>query len=80
IKRANDTHYGLAAGVITKDLARALQFVEQLEVGFVWVNQYSAIQFQAPIGGFKQSGYGRELGRYSLEEYCEVKTVSIKID
>ncbi|UJR26567.1 hypothetical protein I4U23_007888 [Adineta vaga] len=80
IKRANDTTYGLAAGVMTKDLARALQFVEQLEAGSVWVNQYRAIQFQAPFGDFKQSGVGRKLGRYGLEEYFEVKTVSIKID
>ncbi|CAF2571916.1 unnamed protein product [Rotaria sp. Silwood2] len=80
IKRANDTQYGLAAGVITKDLARAFQFIEQLQAGSVWVNQYSTLQFQAPFGGFKQSGHGRELGRNGLEEYYEVKTVSIKID
>ena len=61
-------------------VARALQFVEQLQAGSVWVNQYRAIQFQAPFGGFKQSGVGRELGRYGLEEYCEVKTVSIKLN
>jgi len=80
IKRANDTTYGLAAGVITKDLTRALKLVERLEAGSVWVNQYQAIQLPAPFGGFKQSGIGRKLGRYGLEEYCEVKTVSIKID
>lgn len=61
-------------------VTRALQFVEQLQAGSVWVNQYRAIQFQAPFGGFKQSGIGRELGRYGLEEYCEVKTVSIKLN
>jgi len=61
-------------------VTRALQLVEQLEAGSVWVNQYQAIQFQAPFGGFKQSGLGRELGRYGLEEYYEVKTVSIKLD
>ncbi len=61
-------------------MTRALKFVEQLQAGSVWVNQYRAIQFQAPFGGFKQSGVGRELGRYGLEEYCEVKTVSIKLD
>ncbi|CAF1496270.1 unnamed protein product, partial [Rotaria sordida] len=70
----------LAAGVITKDLSRALQFVEQLQAGSVWVNQYGGLQFQAPFGGFKQSGHGREFGRYGLEEYYEVKTVSIKTD
>ncbi|CAF3867558.1 unnamed protein product, partial [Rotaria sordida] len=74
IKRANDTEYGLAAGVITKDLSRALQFVEQLQAGSVWVNQYGALQFQAPFGGFKQSGHGRELGRYGLAEYYEMSS------
>jgi aldehyde dehydrogenase (NAD+) len=60
-------------------VTRALQFVEQLQAGSVWVNQYNAINFQAPFGGFKQSGVGRELGRYGLEEYHEVKTVVIKL-
>ncbi|CAF0998209.1 unnamed protein product [Rotaria sp. Silwood1] len=78
IKRANDTPYGLAAGVITKDLSRALQLVEQLQAGSVWVNQYSALQFQAPFGGFKQSGHGRELGRYGLEEYYEMSSSDSK--
>jgi aldehyde dehydrogenase (NAD+) len=60
-------------------VTRALQFVEQLQAGSLWVNQYNAINFQAPFGGFKQSGVGRELGRYGLEEYHEVKTVVIKL-
>ncbi len=60
-------------------MTRALQFVEQLQAGSLWVNQYNAINFQAPFGGFKQSGVGRELGRYGLEEYHEVKTVVIKL-
>ncbi len=61
-------------------MTRALQFVEQLQAGSLWVNQYNAINFQAPFGGFKQSGVGRELGRYGLEEYYEVKAVSIKLN
>lgn len=61
-------------------VSRALRLVEQLEAGSVWVNQYAAVNFQVPFGGFKQSGQGRELGRYGLEEYYEVKTVSIKMD
>jgi aldehyde dehydrogenase (NAD+) len=60
-------------------VSRALRFVEELQAGSVWINQYQAIQFQAPFGGFKQSGIGRELGRYGLESYYEVKTVSIKM-
>jgi acyl-CoA reductase-like NAD-dependent aldehyde dehydrogenase len=79
IERANATTFGLAAGVITKDLTRALTFVKQLHAGSVWVNDYDAVCNQAPFGGFKQSGHGRELGSYGLEPYYEVKTVSIKL-
>jgi len=79
IERANATHFGLAAGVITKDLTRALQFVQQLHAGSVWVNDYDMVHNQAPFGGFKQSGHGRELGKYGLEAYYEVKTVAIKL-
>jgi acyl-CoA reductase-like NAD-dependent aldehyde dehydrogenase len=61
-------------------VTRALQFVEQLQAGSVWVNQYGGLKFQAPFGGFKQSGHGRELGRYGLEAYYEVKTVLIKLE
>jgi len=79
IKRANDTTFGLAAGVITKDLTRALSFVKRLQAGSVWVNDYDAVANQAPFGGYKQSGHGRELGKVGLESYYEVKTVSIKL-
>jgi len=72
-------YFGLAAGVVTKDLTRALTFVKQLQAGSVWVNDYDAINNQAPFGGFKQSGHGRELGKYGLEAYYEVKTVAIKL-
>jgi aldehyde dehydrogenase (NAD+) len=61
-------------------VTRALQFVEQLRVDSVWVNQHNEISFQAPFGVFKQLGLSRELGRYGLEEYYEVKTTSIKIE
>ncbi|CAF3230788.1 unnamed protein product [Rotaria sp. Silwood2] len=79
IKRANNTSFGLAAGVITKDLTRGLTFAQQLQAGSAWVNDYAAVCNQAPFGGFKQSGRGRELGRYGLEEYYEVKTVVVKL-
>jgi len=79
IKRANNTTFGLSAGVLTKDLTRALTFVKRLEAGSVWVNDYYAITSQSPFGGFKQSGHGRELGKTGLESYYEVKTVSIKL-
>ncbi|CAF2047637.1 unnamed protein product [Rotaria magnacalcarata] len=79
LKRANGTSFGLGAGVITKDLTRGLTFAKQLQAGSVWVNDYDAVCNQAPFGGFKQSGHGRELGRYGLEAYYEVKTVVIKL-
>ncbi|CAF1007534.1 unnamed protein product [Adineta steineri] len=79
IERANDTCFGLGAGVITKDLTRSLTFAQQLQAGSVWINDYDVVCNQAPFGGYKQSGHGRELGRYGLEEYYEVKTVVIKL-
>ncbi|XP_026470148.1 retinal dehydrogenase 2-like [Ctenocephalides felis] len=79
IERANNTHYGLAAGIITKDINKALLFAKSVDAGSVWINCYDAVVPQAPFGGFKQSGTGRELGEDSLKEYLEVKTVTIKV-
>ncbi|XP_015110398.1 retinal dehydrogenase 1 isoform X2 [Diachasma alloeum] len=79
IKRANDTTYGLSAGVITNDINRALKFAQAVESGNVWVNQYDAICPQAPFGGCKQSGIGRELGEEALDNYLETKSIHIKL-
>ncbi|XP_076686817.1 aldehyde dehydrogenase 1A1 [Andrena cerasifolii] len=79
IERANNTEYGLAAGVLTNDINKALTFAQAVQSGSVWVNCYNAITPQTPFGGFKQSGIGREMGPDGLEEYLETKTVSIKI-
>ncbi|CAF1427329.1 unnamed protein product, partial [Rotaria sordida] len=79
IERANATNFGLVAGVITKDLTRALKFVQELQAGSVWVNTYAAMKFQAPFGGFKQSGIGRELGKYGLEPYYEITTMVLHL-
>ncbi|XP_076454386.1 retinal dehydrogenase 2-like [Babylonia areolata] len=78
-ERANRTSYGLAAGVITKDIDKALTLANTLQAGSVWVNCYDILTPQTPFGGFKQSGQGRELGEYALHEYTEVKTVTIKL-
>ena len=80
ISQANNTKYGLAAAVWTKDISKAHQMAHHLRAGTVWVNCYDALDSAAPFGGFKQSGIGRELGEYGLREYTEVKTVTVKID
>ncbi|KAF2880444.1 hypothetical protein ILUMI_25722 [Ignelater luminosus] len=79
IERANNTNYGLASGVVTKDINNALVFAQAVQAGSVWVNCYDAVTPQAAFGGYKQSGIGRELGEDSLKEYLEVKTISIKL-
>lgn len=76
IERANNSIYGLAASVMTKDLDKAIYLSQALRAGTVWVNCHNVFASQAPFGGFKQSGIGRELGEYALEAYTEVKTVS----
>ncbi|CAG5115485.1 unnamed protein product [Candidula unifasciata] len=79
IERANRTRYGLAAGVITNDINKAFLVSQALQAGSVWVNCYDVVTSQTPFGGFKQSGHGRELGEYALQEYTEIKTVTIQV-
>lgn len=78
IERANNTNYGLASGIVTNDINKALTFANAVEAGSVWVNCYDAVTPQAPFGGYKQSGFGRELGEDGLEPYLETKTVAVK--
>jgi aldehyde dehydrogenase (NAD+) len=75
IQRANDTVYGLSAGVWTRDVRKATAVANGIRAGTVWVNCYNVLDTRAPFGGFKLSGIGRELGEYGLQEYTEVKTV-----
>ena len=79
IERANDSDYGLAAAVFTRDLDRAMLVSQALQAGSVWVNCYDVNEAQAPFGGFKNSGFGRELGEYGIQQYSEVKTVTIRV-
>jgi aldehyde dehydrogenase (NAD+) len=79
ITRANRTHYGLAAGVWTRDIKKAHAVANGVRAGTIWVNCFHVLDTRAPFGGFKQSGIGRELGEYGLQEYTEVKTVTVKL-
>uniref|UniRef100_A0A1B6DSN1 Aldehyde dehydrogenase domain-containing protein n=1 Tax=Clastoptera arizonana TaxID=38151 RepID=A0A1B6DSN1_9HEMI len=79
INRANNSEYGLAAAVYTKDIDKANTIIQTVKAGTVWVNCYNVIEAQAPFGGFKMSGNGRELSEYGLEAYTEVKTVITKV-
>jgi acyl-CoA reductase-like NAD-dependent aldehyde dehydrogenase len=76
---ANDTMYGLAAGVWTTSIRRALVMSERLEAGTVWVNTYRAISYMSPFGGYKRSGIGRESGAQAIREYLQTKSVWIDI-
>ncbi|KAL4227565.1 Aldehyde dehydrogenase [Mactra antiquata] len=79
IERANINKYGLAAGVVTNDIGRALQVANSVRAGTVWINCYDVFDSCAPFGGYNMSGNGRELGEYGLEAYTEVKNVVIKV-
>ncbi len=80
IRIANDTAYGLAAAVWTRDLRRAMLMTEKIKAGTVWVNNYRATSFTSPFGGFKESGIGRESGSEAIREYLETKCVWISSD
>ncbi|MBX9941546.1 MAG: aldehyde dehydrogenase family protein [Candidatus Obscuribacterales bacterium] len=80
VELANDSDYGLAGAVFTKDITRAHKVVKQLRAGITWVNAYHNTYTECPWGGYKQSGWGRELGTFGLEAYTEVKQININLD
>ncbi|HEV3121006.1 MAG TPA: aldehyde dehydrogenase family protein, partial [Isosphaeraceae bacterium] len=80
IERANTTDYGLAAAVWTRDIGKAHAIADQVRAGTVWVNCYDVFDAAAPFGGYKRSGFGRELGEKSLDNYTELKTVTVALD
>jgi phenylacetaldehyde dehydrogenase len=80
LSSANDTVYGLAAGIWTKDISKAHQLASQLKAGTVWINCYNIFDAALPFGGYKQSGWGREMGKDVLELYTEVKAVCTRLE
>jgi len=80
VRRANATEYGLAAGVVSSDLSRAHRLIHQLEAGICWVNCWGESPAQMPVGGYKQSGVGRENGLATLRAYTRTKSIQIELD
>ncbi|SEM79873.1 betaine aldehyde dehydrogenase [Pseudomonas sp. ok272] len=79
IRRANDTDFGLAAGVVTRDLNRAHRVIHQLEAGICWINAWGESDAKMPVGGYKQSGVGRENGISSLNNFTRIKSVQVEL-
>jgi aldehyde dehydrogenase (NAD+) len=79
IARGNNTEYGLAASVWTKDINKAHEVAKCLKAGTVWVNCLNTFDAAAPFGGYKRSGFGREMGTHTLENYTQVKNVIIQL-
>lgn len=79
IELANDTDYGLAGAVFCNDTAKALRVIKEVRVGITWINCYNPAFSEAPWGGYKMSGIGRELGTSGLDEYQETKQININI-
>ncbi len=79
VLQGNDTTYGLAAAVWTKDISRAIKVARSLKAGTVWINNYGMLDPITPFGGYKQSGFGRELGKYAIDLYTQIKSVYAKL-
>jgi gamma-glutamyl-gamma-aminobutyraldehyde dehydrogenase len=79
IRIANDTNYGLAAGLWTKDITLAHRAAREIRAGLVWINGWDSCDITMPFGGFKQSGFGRDRSLHALHKYADLKSVSITL-
>jgi acyl-CoA reductase-like NAD-dependent aldehyde dehydrogenase len=79
LKQANETIFGLSAGIWTQDITRAHRFAKKVHAGVVWINTFNMFNAASPFGGFKQSGYGREMGKHALELYTQIKSVWVDL-
>ncbi|MBE29123.1 betaine-aldehyde dehydrogenase [bacterium] len=80
IRRANDTKFGLAAGVFTQDISRAHRVINQLHAGICWINSWGDSPAEMPVGGYKESGIGRENGPETLKSYTQLKSIFVRLD
>lgn len=80
VEQANSTIYGLAAGIWTRDIGKAHRLAHRLQAGTVWINSYGMLAPESPFGGYKQSGFGRELGRHGIDLYSQVKSVWVALE
>lgn len=79
VKLANDSQYGLAAGLWTANISRAHRIAAQLEAGMIFINRYGCYDFSSPFGGYKMSGWGKEMGKHSLEAYTKTKSIWVAL-
>ena len=80
IERANDTKFGLAAGVFTQDINRAHRVINQLNAGICWINSWGDSPAEMPVGGYKESGIGRKNGPETLKTYTQIKSIFVRLD